>query len=257
MKFDLKKKLKPGYLVNRKILYSYGLSRPDVDYYLRAGVLVTVARGVYQRNNDYALDWMELVASLPELGFEAHVGGASAIREAGLEHFVDMSNQQKPIHLYSHKALPGWLRNKSLSVQFNLTKQNWLSALPNSAFRRQSFGQWDREIQIATLELALFEQLIEAKIETDIVAIDRQLEGMANLSPARLNLLLGLCPNVKAKRLFGWLATRHNHAWVKHVKWDEIDLGAGKRSIIQGGRYNNQWQITVPREMEDQTSHGL
>ena len=257
MKPDLEKQLKPGHLVNRKTLYSYGLSRPDVDYYLRSGSLVSVARGVYQRRNDYDLDWMDLVASLPELGFEAHVGGISAVREAGLEHFVAMSSQQKAISLFSSQALPRWLNNKSLKIEFNLTKQNWLALLPGSVYRTHTFGQWNRKIQVATLELALLEQLIEAKTEADIVAIDRQLEGMANLSPKRLNLVLGICPNVKAKRLFGWISERHNHAWVKHIKWAKVDLGKGKRAIIKGGRYNSLWQITVPREMENQTAHGL
>lgn len=257
MKINLEERLKPGYLVNRKALYSYGLTRPDVDYYVRSGFLISIAHGVYYRKSDYQLNWMEIVASLADLGYQGHVGGVSAVRESGLEHFVNMSDSQTPINLFSGKALPEWLNDKLFTVQLTTTKQPWLNELPDLAYRSHTFGQWNREIKYATIELALLEQLVNAKSETEIVAIDRQLEGMANLSPTRLNQLLLLCPSVKAKRLLGWLLERHNHAWIKHINWDNVNIGKGKRSIIKGGRYNDQWQITVPREMENQTTHGL
>lgn len=253
---NLEKLLKPGYLVNRKVLYSYGLTRPDVDYYVRSGFLSSFARGLYHRKSDYNLTWREVVASLKDLGYHAHVGGASVVREAGLDHFVSVSDSATSISLYSAESLPKWLSDTQITETLTDTKQSWLKKLPNSAYRTQTFGQWDREIKYATLELALLEQLVDAKLEAELVAIDRQLEGMANLSPTRLNELLRLCPNIKAKRLFGWLSQRHDHAWVKHIKWDKVDLGKGKRSLIKGGRYNDQWQITVPRKMEDQTVYG-
>ncbi|MFT5612503.1 MAG: hypothetical protein ACI9I4_002101 [Neolewinella sp.] len=253
---NLEKSLKPGYLVNRKTLYSYGLTRPDVDYYVRSGFLTSFAHGVYHRKSDYNLTWHEVVASLADLGSEVHVGGISVIREAGLDHFVSVSDTTSSISLFSAEVLPKWLNNKSFAIPFISKKQSWLKKLPDSVHRSQPFGQWERGIKYATLELALLEQLVDAKLESDIVAIDRQLEGMANLSPTRLNELLVLCSNVKAKRLLGWLSNRHEHAWVEHLKWDAVDLGKGKRSIIKGGRYNDQWQITVPRKMENQPVHG-
>lgn len=253
---NLEKSLKPGYLVNRKVLYSYGLTRPDVDYYVRSGFLSSFTRGLYHRKSDYNLTWREIVASLADLGYQAHVGGASVVRDAGLEHFVSVGDSATSISLYSAEPLPNWLSDTPTPEILTATKQSWLKKLPSSVYRAQTFGQWDRELKYATLELALLEQLVDAKLESDIVAIDRQLEGMANLSPTRLNELLRLCPNVKAKRLCGWLLQRHDHAWIKRIEWNTVDLGKGKRSVIKGGRYNDQWQITVPRKMEDQTIHG-
>jgi len=253
---NLENILRPGYLVNRKILYSYGLTRPDVDYYVRSGFLTSFAHGVYHRKSDYNLTSHEIIASLEDLGYSAHVGGFSVVSEAGLDHFVSVRDIAPSISLYSAESLPKWLNNKSFPLPFTSTKQSWLSKLPNSVYRKQSFSQWSREVKYATLELALLEQLVDAKLESDIVAIDRQLEGMANLSPTRLNELLRLCPNIKAKRLCGWLLQRHDHAWIKRIQWDTVDLGKGKRSIIKGGRYNDQWQITVPSKMEDQTVYG-
>lgn len=253
---NLEKLLKPGYLVNRNVLYSYGLTRPDVDYYVRSGLLSSFARGIYHRKSDYNLTWQEVVASLTDLGYQAHVGGASVVRESGLEHFVSVSDSATSISLYSAELLPKWLGDTPVKETLTETKQSWLKKLPDSVYRTQTFGQWDREIKYATLELALLEQLVDAKSEAELVAIDRLLEGMANLSPTRLNELLRLCPNVKAKRLCGWLLQRHDHAWIKRIEWDAVALGKGKRSIIKGGRYNDQWQITVPRKMEDQTIHG-
>jgi len=252
----LKELLKTGYLVNRKTLYSYGLNRPDVDYYVRSGFLNSFAHGVYHRTSDYHLTWQEVVSSLADLNYEIHVGGISVVREAGLEHFVNVSDYAKSISLYSAEAIPKWLDDTPLNTSFISTKQSWLNKLPDSVYKDQIFGQWNRKIKYATLELALLEQLVDVNLESDIVTIDRQLEGMVNLSPTRLNDLLMLCPSVKAKRLLGWLLKRHEHTWIKHIKWNAIDLGKGKRSIIKGGRYNNEWQITVPKAMESQILHG-
>ena len=261
MRKELEKKLKPGYLVNRQMLYSLGLSRPDVDYYLRSEYLVSVARGFYMRNNQYPLDWREVVASLYELGFVVHVGGATVISESGLDHFVSLKNERQEVSLFSFQNLPTWLNSLDDEItrkkfKFTLNKQSWLSNLPKSAYKVQRFGPWDRSIKYATLELALLEQLVEVKNEQDIVTLDRQMEGMASLSPNRLNQLLPVCTNVKAKRLFGWLADRHAHNWAKHINWDKIDCGSGKRSVVPGGRYNSKWKITMPQDMENQSVHG-
>jgi len=51
---------------------------------------------------------------------------------------------------------------------------------------------------------------------------------------------------VKVKRLFFFFADRHRHAWLKHLKKDEVDLGTGKRMLVKGGKLDPTYQITVP-----------
>jgi hypothetical protein len=61
--------------------------------------------------------------------------------------------------------------------------------------------------------------------------------------------LLEACTSVKVKRLFLFMAEMTGHAWVKYIKQELLDLGAGKRSIIPNRAYVQKFQITVPKEL--------
>jgi hypothetical protein len=76
------------------------------------------------------------------------------------------------------------------------------------------------------------------------------MEGLANLSPKRLQRLLGACRSVKVKRLFFWFADRHQHAWLKKLDRKAVDLGRGKRSLVSGGKLDPTYHITVPGDLD-------
>jgi len=77
-------------------------------------------------------------------------------------------------------------------------------------------------------------------------------EGAANLGPRLLQKLLEECRQVKAKRLFLWLAREQNHAWYLHIDKGKIDLGKGKRQIGKGGILDEEYLITVPGRDENE-----
>ena len=77
--------------------------------------------------------------------------------------------------------------------------------------------------------------------------VDEMFGGLVSLSPRRMQHLLEACRSIKAKRLFLFYAERHNHAWFKKLDRRSIDLGTGKRAIAEGGRYDPNYQITVPK----------
>ena len=79
--------------------------------------------------------------------------------------------------------------------------------------------------------------------------VDDLMGGLANLSPRRVQRLLEACHSIKAKRLFLFMADRHNHAWFKRLDMSRIDLGSGKRSFVEGGRYDPKYRITVPETL--------
>jgi len=78
---------------------------------------------------------------------------------------------------------------------------------------------------------------------------DKLVEGLANLSPQRVQKLLAACRSVKVKRLFLFFADRHHHAWAKRVRKENIDLGNGKRMLVKGGKLDPTYQITVPEDL--------
>ena len=71
---------------------------------------------------------------------------------------------------------------------------------------------------------------------------DMLMEGLRKLSPRRLQTLLADCRSVKVKRLFFWFAERHQHAWLKQLDRNGIDLGHGKRMLVRGGKLDRQVQ---------------
>ncbi len=74
-------------------------------------------------------------------------------------------------------------------------------------------------------------------------------EGLRSLSPRRLQTLLNDCKSVKVKRLFFWLAERHQHAWLKHIDKSKVNLGRGKRMLVKGGRLDTKYLITIPDDL--------
>jgi Transcriptional regulator, AbiEi antitoxin, Type IV TA system len=78
--------------------------------------------------------------------------------------------------------------------------------------------------------------------------VDKLIEGLANLSPRRLEKLLVACRSIKVKRLFFFFADRHKHAWLQRINREAINLGSGKRMLVRGGILNTAYQITVPEE---------
>lgn len=66
------------------------------------------------------------------------------------------------------------------------------------------------------------------------------MEGLSNLSPRRLQKLLSDCHSVKVKRSFLFFADRHQHAWAKRIKKDDIDLGKEKRMLVKGSKLNTR-----------------
>ncbi len=73
---------------------------------------------------------------------------------------------------------------------------------------------------------------------------------LSSLSPRRLQRLLKACTNVKVKRLFLFFADRHQHAWLKHLDKDAVDIGSGKRVLVKGGKLDKRYHITVPGDLD-------
>jgi hypothetical protein len=72
------------------------------------------------------------------------------------------------------------------------------------------------------------------------------MENLVTLRPDIVQWLLTACRSVKVKRLFLYMAERHEHTWLSKLDISKVDLGKGKRMIVPNGRFNAKYQITVP-----------
>jgi hypothetical protein len=101
----------------------------------------------------------------------------------------------------------------------------------------------------STPERALLELLDELPRHESFHQVDALVEGLRNLSPRRLQMLLNDCKSIKVKRLFFWFAERHRHAWLKQIDQAQVNLGAGKRMLVKGGKFDSKYLITVPDDL--------
>jgi hypothetical protein len=257
---QLQKILPEGFPVDSSWLQRQGYSRQLIAKYLHNGWLVSPVRGVYLRESTL-LDqssWEPVIISLQKLlDLPVTVGGRTALELHGHLHYLSMQNLAE-VHLYGMESLPAWVNKLLLKQSFvfhstNLFKLNNKSKDGNKErkqayFTNYKWGMSEWTLVISTPERAILELLDELPSNETFHQADVLMEGLTNLRPKYLDIVLSDCRSIKTKRLFLWFAKRHNHAWFKEINTKKINLGSGKRMLVSGGKLDSQYLITVPRE---------
>jgi hypothetical protein len=263
--------LPEGLLVDAAWLGKHGYSTSLRSQYVVAGWLEQPTRRVYQRPRG-TLVWQQVVISLQTLlEQDLVIGGRSALELQGFAHYLAQENTE--VHLYGPRRPPAWLGNVPLGVRFvyhNSERLFHRSAKPARArvvpsllaahgagseslsddLVAHSWGQWDWRLILSSPERAVLELLDELPVRESFHQADKLIEGLANLSPRRLEKLLLACRSFKVKRLFFFFADRHKHAWLQRINKEAINLGRGKRMLVRGGVLNTPYQITVPGDFD-------
>ncbi len=253
MKESLPYMLPEGQVVNRPWLFSKGLDRPTVDYYLRTKRLVSVSHGYYRRPGP-PLRWQHILYSLNELGFDLHLGGQSALENSGVAHYLSTGSV---VHFYGCDAPPSWSHEVVTGADLVHHGKGGFSCREPAGIDHRSFGTWAWPLPESAPERAFIEILLNVTDEHDFRSVDKLFESAVSLRPTVLQAVLGVSRSVKAKRLFCWFAERHRHSWFERINIKDIDLGRGKRQIVAQGRLNNRYQITVPADMESDDEANL
>jgi hypothetical protein len=186
------------------------------------------------------------------------VGGRTALELQGFAHYLTAAGPRE-IHLYSLRTLPGWVSKLSLDTRFVF--HNAAKLFKDGAVRRdqypvrgglirESWGHWEWPLILSSPERAILELLDEVPQRETFHQADVLMDGLRNLSPRRLHMLLVGCRSVKVKRLFLWFAERHTHAWMKGLDRKGINLGRGKRMLVRGGKLDTKYDITVPEILD-------
>lgn len=275
----LERLLPEGLLTDAAWLSAHGYQSSLRSQYVAGGWLEQPARRVYRRSRG-TLNWQQAVLSLQLLlGHRLAVGGRTALELQGYAHYLSagyLSAGPAAVYLYGPARPPGWLttlpvpesflyrhsvpllgEDKDLDAAFpSLPEDNAPPpasgpALESAGLRVLPWGQWDWPMVLSTPERAVLELLDELPGAESFHQVDMLMEGLSDLSPRRLQALLGRCRSVKVKRLFFFFADRHNHAWLRHIDRSTIDLGAGKRMLVKDGRFDPAYRITVPRDLTE------
>ncbi len=256
----LQQVLPEGLPVDSNWLQKQGYSRQLIAKYLRHGWLVSPVRGVYRRDSamiDHK-SWEPVVISLQRLlEVPVTVGGRASLELHGLSHYLSMTAPTE-VHLYGSEVPPTWVNKLPLKQRFVFHSTNLFTtrdgSINNSTeykqanFTQYKWGASEWSMLISTPERAILELLDELPTHESFHQIDVLMEGLSNLRPKYLNTLLADCRSIKTKRLFLWFSQRHNHAWLRTLDTENVDIGKGKRMIVPGGKLDPKYLITVPEE---------
>jgi hypothetical protein len=270
---QLERLLPQGLLTDAAWMERNGYSRALRHQYVSSGWLVQPARSVYRRPWG-EMTWEQVLISLQTLmAYPVTVGGRTALELQGYAHYLPQS--QNDIHLYSDKPLPGWLHKLDLPQTFivhnrsrflplleengaglSLTSNDKTQSIDNS-LKITQWGQWNWPLIVSAPERAILEVMDELPKNETFHMADMLMEGLVNLRPRCLQTLLEQASSVKVKRLFLFFAERHGHAWFSQLDLNKIDLGSGKRVLVQDGKLNKKYQITLPLFLFKEEGSGI
>ncbi len=256
------------FLADAAWLERHGYSSALRSQYVKAGWLNQPARRVYRRSRE-PLTWEQVVTSMQILlDLPLTVGGRTALEQQGYGHYLRKSLHE--VHLYGSKRPPTWLKELQLDVKFrwhnshrlfpndpvdqrtplqSLTGEMPPSLMPGGFMvSRGPTVTWP--IRYSIVERAFLELLDELPDRESFHQVDMLTEGLTTLRPGQLQTLLENCRSVKVKRLFFFFADRHEHAWLDKLDRDKVDLGAGKRMLVRGGKFDSRYRITVPADLD-------
>lgn len=248
----------PGFLIDSGWLKTKDIARSSTHDYVRRGWLEPVTRGVYRRpflpniSESQRTGWLLPVLSIQHLlDYDMHLGGPSALNEQGHVHYL-RARGKPPIYLYGE--LPTWLDRLDVDAVF-IERSNKLFGgvsigIENSATKESTASapqSW--QLRMSMPERAILEALDELPNQESFHNLDMIFEGLVNLRPKLLNECLTKCNSVKVKRLFFVYADKHAHAWWKHIDKSRIDLGAGPRALVKGGKFHPKYEISVPEDL--------
>ena len=236
---------KPGTVVLAKWLENHGISRELQKNYKKSGWLETLGPGAYKRPTDEVTWQGGLYAIQQQAALQLHAGALTALSLQGQSHYFRISGEN--VFLFSvHKAtLPKWFKVHSWDQKVLHIKTSLLPAkLGLTQHEEKNFS-----ITISTPERAILECLYLAPDKLDLIECYHLVEGLSNLRPKLMQELLEKCSSIKVKRLFLLMASKAQHQWLSFLDLKKIDLGKGDRSIIIGGVYNSQFQVSVPKEL--------
>ncbi|WP_262707998.1 type IV toxin-antitoxin system AbiEi family antitoxin domain-containing protein [Salegentibacter sp. 24] len=154
----------------------------------------------------------------------------------------------KKIFLFckSGTTLPTWFLDYDWGYKIEQINTSFLPPdIDLSPIDKKSFS-----IKISNAERAIMKCLyLTPKIHSFLECYEL-MEGLNNLRPNHVQTILEQCNSVKVKRSFLYMAEKANHNWFNYIKTKKIDLGSGKRSLLNDGVYIPKYNITVPKEME-------
>jgi hypothetical protein len=231
-------------------LNQLGISSKLAAWHVNSGWLERLGPRAFKQPED-VVDWKGgLYALQTQCGMTVHVGARTALELQGHAHFVPMG--QKKVTLVSDvtEQLPAWFKKSPWKMEVLHYCLTMFTSVPNEATTRLDCGGF--QVLMSSPERAVMEQMRLARRNEQVEHVHLLMEGLGTLRPNVVQPLLENCRSVRVKRLFLWSAEVFKHTWFSRLDLSRIDLGQGKRQIYKGGKFNQKYQITVPKERPEE-----
>lgn len=231
-------------------LSTQGIYRQLTDVYAKSAWLTRIGRGAYIRAGE-TVDWTGgLYAVQMQMQLAIHAGAKTALQMHGAAHYLSLGGQD-PLYLFGSPGtkLPVWFKSHDWARKIQYTATG-LFQEQGLALTAKQLG--DYAVTIATAERAIMEVLHFVPDTESFQGANQLMAGLTTLRPALVQELLESCNSIKVKRLFMYLAEKNGHRWVKKLDLTKVTFGTGKRMIVQGGRLDQRYKITVPHDDVDE-----
>lgn len=236
-----------GVVLTSGWLAAQGYSLDLQQRYKKSNWFTSLGRGALVRSGD-EVDYLGGVYALQsQLGLSIHPAAKTALMLQGKSHYLEFSTKKVQVFCPPSDSLPSWFANHDWGSTVDCIISSFLPpGIGMAEFKHKAFT-----IKISSPARAVMECLYLAPKTQPLIEIYELMEGLNNLRPTTIQILLESCTSVKVKRLFLYMAEKAGHEWLTYIKLDKIDLGTGKRQIVSNGTYVSKYQITVPKELEN------
>ena len=228
-------------------LEKQGVYRQLAGAYVKSGWIERIGQGAFKRAGE-AVEWSGgLYALQKQLNMSVHPAGKTALQLQGNAHYLPASLNQSKIVLFGSKneKLPAWFKSHKWGVGIRYVMTGLFGKDISLGLTTYNAGNYD--IKISSPERAALEFCYDIPIRESFDEMDHIMSGLATLRFRMVQDLLEKCGSVKAKRLFMYLAQKHNHAWASKLNLEKVSFGIGKRSLCKNGRYDSKYKIVVPK----------
>lgn len=227
-------------------LEKQGVYRQLAGTYVKSGWIERIGQGAFKRAGEN-VDWKGGLYTLQtQLNMSVYPAGKTALQLQGNAHYLPANLKQAKIVLFGSKneKLPQWFKSYKWEVSIRYVMTGLFGKNTETGLTTYNFGNY--EIKISSSERAAIELCYDVPIRESFDELNQIMSGLTTLRPRLVQALLEKCSSVKTKRLFMYLAEKHNHAWVKKLDLDKVNFGKGKRSLCNNGHYNGKYKIVVP-----------
>ena len=235
-----------GTVATTPFMKQYEIDYDLIKRYKKSNWIEAVGTGAYKLVDD-EIDWYGAIYALQnQMDLTVHPGAKTALQLLGYSHYL--SDKINNLYLLGNRGekLPAWYRKYDWKVKTIYSANQLLPQESSLGYTEHSHKNF--EIRISAPERAMIEMLYYFPKHHSFQECYKIMENMVALRPDLCQKLLEKCNSIKVKRLFLFMADKIGHNWFDDLVIDKIDLGSGKRKLVDNGAFNKKYNITVPKE---------